>query len=236
MDKFNNNRFAALDAQTPHQDGKGGSGRRRNRNKGKGDRGNPTPHKKSPKFTGQDKGNLEGIVISETHSTPPAQQYDAFYNALLVYGGGINPQVKTSLKNYKFTTEQSMEPPLPDLSKYPLVEGKTDKTIEAALMTVWTAKASRAAKLHSVYQQDLKSIFSVVWGQLNTGIKDNLKGVEDWETIDNENDTIQLMMKLRELCYKDNNHKIAPQVDLLRKTVKAVSTKQDTNKSISMYI
>jgi hypothetical protein len=232
MDKSDNNRFSALSSQP--QQGKGGA-RRRNRKKNGGN-SQQGQQLKSPKFTGQDKGSLEGIVISETHSTPPAQQFDRFYNAVLVYGGGINPQVKTSLKNLANISEQSMEPPLPDFTNYIGDDGKPDKAIEAALMTVWTAKATRASKLHSKYEQDLKSLFSVIWGQLNIGIKDNLKGVAKWEQIDDDNDTIELLKKLRELCYKDNNHKIAPQVDLLRKTVKAVTTKQDINKSVSMYV
>ena len=224
-----NNRFAALNESDP-QGGKGGSGRR-NRN-----RGGNNSHKRIIKFVGQDKGSMEGIVISETHPTPPAQQYDAFINALIVHGGSINPQVKTALKNLTPVTEKSMEPPLPDTSSYKDSKGNVDKTVTDALMTVWTAKASRASKLFSVYEQDLKALFSTVWGQLSTGIQENLKGFKEWETIDNDNDTIALMLKLRDLCYKDNNHKIAPPLDLIKKTQKAMNSRQDVNKPISTYV
>ena len=45
------------------------------------------------RFFGLNQDQLKGIVISESHATPPSQQYDALYEALMVYGGNKNPQV-----------------------------------------------------------------------------------------------------------------------------------------------
>ena len=83
-----------------------------------------------------------------TNTTP-------YLNAVLVYGGSKNPQVKTALKNLKPVLEESMEPPMPDKSKFIDGDGKQSKAIEAAIMSVWTEKAKRASKLFSVYEQDL---------------------------------------------------------------------------------
>ena len=212
--------------------GKGGSGRRTRYQKP----GGSSNQKKYPKFLGLDKGTLEGIVIADTSNTPLAQQFDTFYNALIVHGGGINPQVKTALKGLSPITEKSMEPPLPDTKNYVDEDGTVNKAVETALFNIWTAKASRASKLHSKYDQDLRSLFSTVWGQLNIGIQDSMKGIEDWDDIDNNNDTIKLMLGLRTLCYKENNHKIAIPLDLLKKTQKAVMGREDPNKPLSTYI
>ena len=61
--------------------------------------------------------------------------------------------MKIALKNLKTIEESSLEPPKPDLSLH------EEDAVKSAVMSVWTTKASRAAKLFSVYEQDLKSLF-----------------------------------------------------------------------------
>ena len=63
-----------------------------------------------------------------------------------------------------------------------------------------------------------------------------MKAFDDWDAIDDNNDTIKLLVRLRDLCYRDNNHKVCPPLDLLKKTKKAINGRQDESKSLGTYI
>ena len=59
---------------------------------------NPNGPAKTNKFTGLNKDELEGIVISEANQHPTAQQFDALFDALIVYAGSCNSKVKALLR------------------------------------------------------------------------------------------------------------------------------------------
>lgn len=191
---------------------------------------------KGKKFSGLNKDELEGIVICETSDTPLAQQYDTLYDALIVYAGVRNPTVKQSIRTMKNFTKESFEPPMPDPSIYTDKEGKKDATIKKARMDRWHNECDIEYKRFMRYRETLRSLFSVVMGQLGTDIRHNMEGLEGWKIADANNDTIALLGILREQCYRDNDSKVHPTIDVIRKLKRLVLSKQnDPNKSAAEY-
>ena len=214
--------------------GTGRNGWRRSRNK---NTGNSTQHKKHEKFLGLNKSELEGIVVCDLLPTPTSRQFDVLYDALVVYGGGKNPQVRTALRHLKPIKEKSLEPPKPLPSEYKKSDGEGDDDIlRTALMTVWSTKATRATKIFSKYEQDLEALFGTVTGQLSKNILDTIEGDSSWEHINENNDTIGLIKLLREVCYQENHTKVNPGLDLLQKISTLIHSKQDQNKPLGDYI
>ena len=79
----------------PNNDGRDRQFDNKRRNNNRNNRssqygGNRNKSNNRVKFTGLNKEELEGIVICESMPTPTAQQFDALYDALIVYGGSRN--------------------------------------------------------------------------------------------------------------------------------------------------
>ena len=91
--------------------------RNNNRNNRSSQYGGNRKSNNGVKFTGLNKEELEGIVICESMPTPTAQQFDALYDALIVYGESRNSRVRTSLRTMKYITKASLEPPRPEKRK-----------------------------------------------------------------------------------------------------------------------
>ena len=195
--------------------------------------GNRNKSNNGVKFTGLNKEELEGIVICESMPTPTAQQFDALYDALIVYGGSRNS--RTSLRTMKYITKASLEPPRPDKSRYTDENGKIDGAFESALLKVWEKECEEAFKKFSKYKDAIENLFESIMGQLGVEIKNNLKGHEDWEQIDEDNDTIGLLKILKELCYRDNSNKIDDGMDIIQKAMKFLMSRQN-EKSAAAFV
>ena len=227
-----------------HSDSKPGDGgwrQQRNRTRGKKDR-NGTPSNRGggtsatkSKFAGLNKDELSGIVICESQSVPTAQQFDNLFEALVVYGGSRNAKVKTSLRGMKYVTKEDLEPAEPDPSTYTATDGTIDTVKQAARMDLWKRECDRSNKGYYKYKDTMEELFETIMGQLSKEIINNLKGSTGWTIIDEMNDTIGLLSNLKELCYRDNNNKVHPIEDLIKKLLRFLQSRQN-EKSPSMYV
>ena len=95
--------------------------------------------------------------------------------------------------------------------------------------------ALHAYKLYTTYKETIDSLFETIIGQLGREIRNNLKGMEEWTEIDDSNDTLLLLTKLRDLCYADNNNKIHPVDDLIRKLLKLLQSRQN-EKAAALFV
>ena len=151
---------------------------------------------RSSKFTGLNKDELEGIVICESNPTPTAQQFDALLDALVVYAGSRNAKVKTSLRSSKYLELADMKPKPPDPSEYTKPDKTVDTALQAASLDVWKAGCAIAQKQHSKYKQDIEGLFETVIGQLGREIRNNLKGMTGWKSVDGDNDPVETQKRL----------------------------------------
>lgn len=204
-------------------------------NKNNGNRSKNSNSNSSVKFVGLNKDELEGIVICESMPTPTAQQFDALYEALIVYGGSRNSKVKTSLRKMKYITKDEFHPPKPDQAKYKDEDGNTDTVLQSAYMEIWKKECEDSNKAYRKYREAIENLFETIKGQLGLEIKNNLKSFDDWEQIDEDNDTIGLIKNLKELCYRDNNNRVEEGVDVIGKLMRVILTKQH-EKTAAVYV
>jgi hypothetical protein len=190
---------------------------------------------------------LEGIVISEGSNIPISQQFDTFFEALKVYGGGKNVEVKTALETLKDVDEASLMPKFPDKSEWCTYITETDddgsitlkehvdKEMKSVALECHIDDKKAAKKQYRKYTAELKALLIIIMGQLDRGISDSLKSDAKFESINRENNTIALVKMLRELCYRENNAKVSPANDLLTKAIRYLTSKQD-NKETATYV
>ena len=190
---------------------------------------------KGSKFTGLNKDELEGIVICESVGAPTAQQYDALLDALVVYSASRNSKVKTSLRSLEYIAKDEFKPNAPDPSEYTRKDNTIDTALQQTILGIWKDECSVAFKQFSKYKEAIEGLFETIIGQLGKEIINNLKGSQGWKTIDDSNDTIELLKILRELCYRDNNNKVHPVDDLIRKLLRLFQSRQN-EKSPSTYV
>eukprot|EP00536_Pseudo-nitzschia_multiseries_P013228 jgi/Psemu1/34482/gm1.34482_g len=215
-------------------------GRSRNRNRRGNNSTNTTSGSTSTsngerRFTGLDQDELKGIIVDGSKST----QYDKLYEGLKIAGGKKNSKVKTTLINLTPLTEDDFLPPMPSPADYTVLGTRGEEVIDPdkkrLLEELWIKKGERSAKKYDQYVEDLKSLFSTTEGQLSPEVKQHLKTNESWATVEDAQDTINMLKLLREYCYRDSATKVHPMVDVANKIYRFFSCKQDANKSAATY-
>ena len=190
---------------------------------------------KTTKFAGLNKDELEGVVICQSSNVPTAQQYDDLFAALVVYASSRNAKVKSSLKSLTYLTKEDFKPDPPNPKIYTNEDKSVDTVIQSASMEIWKSECITAYKQCTKYQQQIESLFEVIIGQLGKEILNNLKGMAGWKAIDDGNDTLKLLELLRELCYRDNNNKLHPVDDLIKKLLRLLQSRQN-EKTAATYV
>ena len=195
------------------------------------------------RFQGLNQAELKGVVIADDANIPTSQQFDTLYEALIVYGSTKNSHVATALRRLKEVTQEDLMPDKPNESNYmktTVVDGSEqtikDTTMRNALMSVWAEEAKLAKKQYIAYAEDLRKLFGSIQGQLDHGIKELLKSDSEWEQMSINSDTIGMLKKLRELCYRDSTSKINPAVDLCSKMQKFLNSRQDPSRPDSKFV
>ena len=75
------------------------------------------------------------------------------------------------------------------------------------------------------------------YGQLSTGIVNTLTRRDEWEWMDTDCNPLELIEELREPCYQDNETKINPALDFIKKLKKMTNVTQDgDNKEVSKFV
>ena len=229
-----------------NRDGRGngqanGDGRRpRGNHNRNGDKGKSS----GKKFAGLNQAELKGIVITDDVNIPTSQQFDTLYEALIVYGSTKNSHVATALRRLKAVTQDDLMPKKPNKEDYTKVVESDDGTLNTveddtmrnALMSVWAEEAKLAKKQYIAYAEDLRKLFGSIQGQLDHGVKEQLKSDGGWDKMAIESDTIALIKKLREVCYRDSTSKVNPVVDLCSKMRKFLNSKQDPSRPDSKFV
>ena len=210
---------------------------RQNNNNGRRRQQNNGNQQRIPKFQGLNKDELEGIVICENINTPLAQQFDALYEALMVYGGSRNGKIKTAIRTMEDLKPSSFQPPKPEESSYITEDGVIDEDVKKVRFNAWEKGLEQADKLYRKYAEAMENLFNTIIGQLGPEIKSSLKGLKTWEEIDMSNQTIKLLRELKTICYRDNSSKVDPGIDVIRKLRKVMVSKQhDQSKTAVAYV
>jgi hypothetical protein len=219
--------------------GNGKGQRQRHRPSKKTGGGGNKPVNITKKFVGLNQDELKGVVITDDCHTPASQQYDKLHEAVVVAGGKNNRYVGTSIRGYKKLTKGAFLPAMPNPSDYTITTdtGTTENLTKKRLLEeLWKDEAKSAGKRYVAYEDALGQLFTVIIGQLDSGVKEALYSTDLWEDIEFESNTITMLKALRDLCYKENNTKISPSIDLLEKLQKFVNSKQANGQSASKYV
>eukprot|EP00536_Pseudo-nitzschia_multiseries_P007375 jgi/Psemu1/17844/gm1.17844_g len=211
-----------------------------------GDRQRQRGHRNSPKtrrsahsskFQGQDQTEMKGIVIDHNidHKTPVSQQFDAFYKAVKIAAGKMNPNLRKPIRTLKGLTNEDFTIAFPDAEKW-INNGVVDVHKKELYSRLWIEEQKGIKKRVKRYKEDLKKMFDIMHGQLSSGITEKLKAKENWTAAEEQADTLKLLKYLKEICYRDNESSICLPVDVLMKIKKFLTAYQDTTKDPTKYV
>ena len=88
---------------------------------------------------------------------------------------------------------------------------------------------------YTAYNAGLKSMFRITLGQVDKMMKQRLEAVSGWTKIKSSTDTIQLLMVLRDLCYKDSLTSVHRMTNVMRAQRKLLTIRQH-NDDCSSYV
>ena len=140
------------------------------------------------KFTGHDKGDLEGIVLTEDRSIT---QFTELQDRLQTIGGSkYMPKVGLSIETLKRFNRSSFAPRKPTKEEWTekkIVEGvKKDvenKELKEVLIDMYKEQVKQSVKDVTTYSRDMKKVYSLALGQIDDGMKEKLKSSDDWERV-----------------------------------------------------
>ena len=201
---------------------------------------NNNSDRQKPKFKGLNKEELEGIVICNGIKSPLAQQYDNLFDALLVHAGsrkGSGGKARKSILTMKHFSKTDFDPEYPSKDLYDSGNTNEDETRRQIHLKAWEKAVKEAYTTHCKYEEVMENLFSVIIGQLDKEILNNLRGNEDWDNIHAGSKTIDLLKILKELCYRDDTNKLDPVVDIIHKEKQAMALRQhDPHKTTAEFV
>jgi hypothetical protein len=107
--------------------------------------------------------------------------------------------------------------------------------LKASAWDVYTTERKAATKRFAKYDDEIKSMFAVIIGQLDRGILDSLKSEATFDNLLMMKDTIKLIVLLRNLCYRENNAKVAIADDYYNKLTRLLTMKQDQHDDTAAF-
>eukprot|EP00536_Pseudo-nitzschia_multiseries_P017800 jgi/Psemu1/52590/gm1.52590_g len=190
------------------------------------------------KFQGQDQVGMKGVVINHSidHKSPILQQFDVFYKAAKFAAGKINPDLSKSMHTLVGLTDADYTLELPGTSQW-TTGGVGDTHKQEMYSQIWLEEKKNHCKDKKSYEEDLKKICSVMYEQLSLGITKKLKAKEDWKTVEDTPDALQLLTHLKEICYSlFEASRLRPGLDALLKVKRFVEAYQDSSKDPTKYV
>eukprot|EP00536_Pseudo-nitzschia_multiseries_P003515 jgi/Psemu1/8005/gm1.8005_g len=191
-------------------------------------------------FQGQDRVNMKGIVIVHNidHKVPTiiSQQLNVFYKAVKIVAGKIKPgPLKTSSYSHWPHRHTDYTVNFPDASEWTTDE-MVDTHKKEMYSQLWLEEKMERRKDKKKYEEDLKKLFAIMYGQLSSGITEKLRAKTDWKTIVDESNALKLLEDLKEVCYRYNDSSVCPAVDVLLKIKKFIDAVQDASKDPNRYV
>ncbi|VEU33958.1 unnamed protein product [Pseudo-nitzschia multistriata] len=182
------------------------------------------------KFIGHNRGDLEGIVLTENGSLT---QFRELHKRLKTLGGSkYMPKVGTSIELLERFTRLDFMVPEPDASNW-TVEGKEVAGIKTSLMRMHDEEVKMSGKLYTAYTNDMEKLYSVVLGQVDEGMEEKLRESPKWERINKEKCPVELLILLRDICYQGNKTQIHPLTNIIRAIRKLVCSRQRLTEGVT---
>ena len=80
-----------------------------------------------------------------------------------------------------------------------------------------------AIKQYGEYEVILERAFFTIWSQLDETTKIKLRTQSEWTAINQENDTIKMLLLLRKLCNQQHQTKMFPLIKVIRNNCKVLT-------------
>ena len=178
------------------------------------------PKGKPKTFTGLNREELSGVVITTSSKTPLSRQFELLFNALVMHAGsrskGGGDAKKSILKMRTLTKKGDFDPPRPKISDCvqldkddkPKLDDNGDVIIDEVLYKSacdqWTNECNENTKPFRNDQNTMVNLFNIIFGQLGPEIVDCLEGLDDWKSMNESNDAIEPLTELKKICHRDD--------------------------------
>ena len=100
----------------------------------------------------------------------------------------------------RLTKKDDFDPPMPTEDQYTVTDKQgneeVNKVLQKSLFQRWNSECDANNKPYINYNETMINLFNIVVGQLGPEIITSFKGTDNWDDIDEENDTIELLKVL----------------------------------------
>ena len=183
------------------------------------------------------------IITDDNKSGSKASQFKEMHDRIVTYASSkYLAAVSKTMETFEVLTMLDFMPPPLDPALYTrdkldangdrlvntdgTVQTEEDEQIKKQLTSMQEHMMKDQTRLWSNYRTGMDAMFRVVYGQVDDNFKNKLEGHKDYKNINATNNTVGLIMLIRDLCYQDARSTVHRLTNLIRTLRKLLTSRQ----------